>query len=99
MTFSGMPTTIPPLMTLKNRSSGDSQTLMGYAGKRVQGSMISELTHETRSFLLQELGWNPSKVEELLLPIIQKIQKRNQVCLGLARHEDHPFLTPVPSYN
>ncbi|KAH9959585.1 hypothetical protein BC827DRAFT_1212397 [Russula dissimulans] len=31
-----------------------------------------------RDFLLQELGWSQSKVEELLLPIIQKIQKRNQ---------------------
>ncbi|KAF8501684.1 hypothetical protein F5888DRAFT_1875010 [Russula emetica] len=31
-----------------------------------------------RDLLLQELGWNQSKVEELLLPIIQKIQKRNQ---------------------
>jgi len=28
--------------------------------------------------LLQELGWNQSKVEELLLPIIQKIRKRSQ---------------------
>ncbi|KAI9512070.1 hypothetical protein F5148DRAFT_125581 [Russula earlei] len=31
-----------------------------------------------RDFLSQELGWYQSKVEELLLPIIQKIQKRNQ---------------------
>ncbi|KAF8263901.1 hypothetical protein EI94DRAFT_1806552 [Lactarius quietus] len=29
-------------------------------------------------FLLQELGWSQSKVEELLLPIIQKIRKRSQ---------------------
>ncbi|KAH9002926.1 PIN domain-like protein [Lactarius hatsudake] len=28
--------------------------------------------------LIQELGWNQSKVEELLLPIIQKIRKRTQ---------------------
>lgn len=28
--------------------------------------------------LLQELGWSQSKVEELLLPIIQKIRKRSQ---------------------
>jgi DNA excision repair protein ERCC-5 len=28
--------------------------------------------------LLQELGWNQFKVEELLLPIIQKIRKRTQ---------------------
>lgn len=31
-----------------------------------------------RDLFLQELGWNQSKVEELLLPIIQKMQKRNQ---------------------
>ncbi|KAI0303796.1 hypothetical protein B0F90DRAFT_1709118 [Multifurca ochricompacta] len=32
-----------------------------------------------RNLLLHELGWNQFKVEELLLPIIQKIQKRNQL--------------------
>lgn len=31
-----------------------------------------------RDLLLQEFGWNQSKVEELLLPIIQKMRKRNQ---------------------
>lgn len=31
------------------------------------------------SFLHQELGWQKPKVDELLLPIIQKINKRNQV--------------------
>ncbi|KAI0264472.1 hypothetical protein BC834DRAFT_883267 [Gloeopeniophorella convolvens] len=31
-----------------------------------------------RDLFLQELGWSQSKVEELLLPIIQKMQKRNQ---------------------
>ncbi|KAI0288026.1 hypothetical protein BC826DRAFT_1040870 [Russula brevipes] len=40
-----------------------------------------------RDFLLQELGWSQSKVEELLLPIIQKIRKRNQAS---------PFLSPSP---
>ena len=53
----------------------------------------------TKSLLLQELGWNQSKVEELLLPIIQKIRKRNQVCLDPARYkmtETIPFSTRVP---
>jgi len=36
MTARGMPTTTPRLIILKNRSSGDSQTLMDYASKRVQ---------------------------------------------------------------
>ncbi|KAH9984396.1 5'-3' exonuclease [Russula vinacea] len=31
-----------------------------------------------RDLLLHELGWSRSKVEELLLPIILKMQKRNQ---------------------
>jgi len=53
----------------------------------------------TKSLLLQELGWNQSKVEELLLPIIQKIRKRNQVCLDPARYKmtkTIPFSTRVP---
>ncbi|KAJ3837305.1 PIN domain-like protein [Lentinula raphanica] len=31
-----------------------------------------------RSFLNEELSWNQSKVDDLLLPIIQKVGKRNQ---------------------
>ncbi|KAA1467640.1 PIN domain-like protein [Dentipellis sp. KUC8613] len=31
-----------------------------------------------RNLFLEELGWSTSKVEELLLPIIQKMNKRNQ---------------------
>ncbi|THH13045.1 hypothetical protein EW146_g7122, partial [Bondarzewia mesenterica] len=31
-----------------------------------------------RNFFLEELGWSQSKVEELLLPIIQKMNKRGQ---------------------
>lgn len=31
-----------------------------------------------------ELGWRQSKVDELLLPIIQKMNKRSQVCLSVA---------------
>ncbi|KAG6334646.1 hypothetical protein ID866_4442 [Astraeus odoratus] len=31
-----------------------------------------------RHFLHEELGWNESKVDELLLPIIQKMNRRNQ---------------------
>jgi len=43
-------------------------------------TVISELTpHKLESLLIQELGWSKSKVEELLLPIIQKIRKRTQV--------------------
>jgi hypothetical protein len=70
--------TIPPLMTPKSRSSGDSLTSMDSMSKSHQVTVISELT-PLESLLLQELGWNQSKVEELLLPIIQKIRKRTQV--------------------
>lgn len=31
------------------------------------------------SFLREELGWNETKVDDLLLPIIQKMSRRNQV--------------------
>ncbi|KAH7930209.1 PIN domain-like protein [Leucogyrophana mollusca] len=31
-----------------------------------------------RGFLREELGWNQTKVDDLLLPIIQKMNKRNQ---------------------
>jgi hypothetical protein len=60
--------------------------------------MICELTtvYWTQSLLLQELGWNQSKVEELLLPIIQKIQKRNQVCLPASSYATVFFKTRVP---
>ena len=73
-----MHTTIPPLMTPKNRSNGASLTSMDSTSTRRQVTVISELT-PPESLLLQELGWNQSKVEELLLPIIQKIRKRSQV--------------------
>ncbi|KAI0001439.1 hypothetical protein BJV74DRAFT_882406 [Russula compacta] len=46
-----------------------------------------------RDFLLQELGWRQSKAEELPLPIIQKIQKHNQVCLPHHTARSSPFLT------
>ena len=36
--------------------------------------------NEGLRFLLEELGWHQSKVDDLLLPIIQKIGKRGQVC-------------------
>ena len=65
-------------MTPKNHSSGVSQTSMDSTSKYHQVIVISELT-PLESLLLQELGWNQSKVEELLLPIIQKIRKRSQV--------------------
>ena len=73
-------TTIPPSMTLKNRSNGDFQTSMVFTSMRRQVTMMSgaDPTH-LDSLLLQELGWAQSKVEELLLPIIQKIRKRSQV--------------------
>ena len=32
-----------------------------------------------RRFFQQELGWQQTKVDELLLPIIQKMNKRGQV--------------------
>ena len=32
-----------------------------------------------RRFFQQELGWQQTKVDELLLPIIQKMHKRGQV--------------------
>lgn len=35
------------------------------------------ITNE-RSFLHEELGWHETKVDDLLLPIIQKMSKRNQ---------------------
>ncbi len=44
MAFSEALTTTRLSMTLKSRSSGDSQTLMDYASKRIQGKAISELT-------------------------------------------------------
>lgn len=31
------------------------------------------------SFLLEELGWGQGKVDEVLLPIIQKMNKRREV--------------------
>jgi hypothetical protein len=65
-------------MTRKNRSNGASLTSMDSTSTRRQVTVISELT-PPESLLLQELGWNQSKVEELLLPIIQKIRKRSQV--------------------
>jgi len=34
-------------------------------------------------FFQQELGWQQTKVDELLLPIIQKMNKRGQVTLAL----------------
>src|ERR1700761_2500643 len=73
-----MHTTIPLSMTPKNRSNGDSLTSMDSTSTRHQVTVISELT-PLESLLLQELGWNQSKVEELLLPIIQKIRKRSEV--------------------
>lgn len=40
------------------------------------------LTHVLR-FFNTELGWNQSKVDDLLLPIIQKMNKRTQVMLPI----------------
>ncbi|KAH9481605.1 DNA repair protein rad13 [Psilocybe cubensis] len=33
-----------------------------------------------RTFFHQELGWSQAKVDELILPILQKMNKRNQAC-------------------
>ncbi len=49
----------------------------------IQQQVIGTDLTQLESLLLQELGWSQSKVEELLLPIIQKIQKRNQVGLSV----------------
>lgn len=35
-----------------------------------------------RHFINEELGWNQSKVDDLLMPIIQRMSRRNQVCPG-----------------
>ena len=40
-----------------------------------------------------ELGWRQSKVDELLLPIIQKMNKRSQVCLSLAYYQKRAHVT------
>lgn len=37
------------------------------------------LAYHELSFLREELGWNEAKVDDLLLPIIQKMSWRNQV--------------------
>lgn len=44
-------------------------------GRMSSGSLIYR-------FFQQELGWQQTKVDELLLPIIQKINKRGQVTLA-----------------
>src|SRR5258708_37559739 len=54
-----MSTTTRPSINLKNRSSGDSQTLMDYASKHIQGAMILELTRHEACFYKSLDGANP----------------------------------------
>jgi hypothetical protein len=59
----------------KSHSSGAYQILMASAG--VSKSMHLKLEpHQFTSFLDAELGWDKPKVDELLLPVIQKMGKR-----------------------
>lgn len=51
-------------------------------GSEFHGSLIMLLASDQTcdlSFLRAELSWNQSKVDDLLLPIIQKQGKRSQV--------------------
>lgn len=55
---------------------------------------ISSLSHVVHClipcrFLQEELGWHQVKVDELLLPIIQKVGKRVQVCIERRDSSQH----------
>lgn len=58
---------------------------------RVRFSLVIQtffvITYVLSRFFQMELGWRQSKVDELLLPIIQKMNKRSQACLSLACYQ------------
>ena len=65
-----------------SHSNGHSLISMAYAGNFFIGPAVELMLIRLVRFLREELSWNATKVDELLLPIIQKMGKRGQV-----RHE------------
>ena len=63
-----------------NHLNGVCRILMPSASEYISKLHLMYMFNEGLRFLLEELGWHQSKVDDLLLPIIQKIGKRGQVC-------------------
>lgn len=76
----GMHTTAQRLTSLTSLSSGAFLISTGSASKASIPVLYESSTHNAlQRLFLEELGWSRSKVEELLLPIIQRMNKRGQV--------------------
>ena len=87
-----MHTIILSLIAQMSLSSGVSRTSTVYVGECTKilffkrnhltppfAFDLADLSRSTRSYLREELSWNVAKVDELLQPIIHKMNKRGQV--------------------
>lgn len=82
--LSGMPTIIRRLTSPRNRSNGVFLTWMPFASTLKHVS-VDTPHNRFHSFLREELTWGQTKVDDLLVPIIQKMGRRGQVFLRLDR--------------
>lgn len=77
-----MHTIILRLIVLKSLSNGDYLTLMPFARTLSTRSPVGLEFKSVFRFFQEELSWGQGKVDDILLPIIQKMNKRGQVCFS-----------------
>jgi len=79
--FREMRTITQLLIPRRNRSNGVYQIWMPCDSGCMHWYKVNGYSSDYHSFIHDELGWDQSKVDDLLMPIIQKMNRRNQVWL------------------